>query len=167
VRPTLLSAFQLSGLFSAVVLLANCCGYSTRSLLPSHLRTVAVTPAENATAQPGLGEELTDALVTAFNADRNLRVTNIEAASLVVTARVETYSRSAASYTGNQEVSAYELLLGARVEAHDQVRDEDFYTGSSSVRTTYDPTAMPEEQAAREAVTRLAREIVRQVLTAW
>ncbi len=153
--------------FPAALLLANCCGYSTRSLLPSHLRTVAVTPAENATAQPGLGEDLTDALVVYFNADRNLRVTNLEAAHLVITARIETYSRSAASYTGEQEVSAYELLVGARVQAHDQVRDEEFYSGSPSVRMTYNPAALTEEQAGREAVNRLAREIVRQVLTAW
>ncbi len=154
-------------LFPALALIAGCCGYSTRSLLPSHLRTVAVSPAENATAQPGLGEALTDSLIAAFNRDRNLRVTNIEAANLVVTARVETYSRSAASYTGNQEVSTYELLLAARVQAHDQVRDEEFYSGSSSVRTTYNPAAKTEEQAAVEAVGRLAQEVVRQVLTAW
>jgi hypothetical protein len=126
-----------------------------------------VPPVENTTAQPGLGEDLTEALIAAFNADRNLHVTNIEAANLIVTAKVETYSRSAASYTGSQEVSAYELVVGARVEAHDQVRDEDFYSGSVSARITYNPGVRTEEQAARDAAARLAQEIVRRVLTAW
>jgi hypothetical protein len=158
---------MLRTLPSLVLLLVACCGYSTRSLLPSHLRSAAIVPADNATVQPGLGEALTDSLTAAFNADRNLRVTNVENADLVVSTKVETYSRSAASYTGEQAVSAYELSLGARVQARDQVRDEDFYSGSVSVRVTYDPNVKTEEQAAQEAIKKLAAEIVRQVLTAW
>jgi len=152
---------------SIVLLLGGCCGYSTRSLLPSHLRSVAVQPADNTTAQPGLGEELTDALVTAFNSDRTLRVTSVENANLVVTATVDDYSRAAASYTGEQVISAYEIVVSARVQAQDQAREEEFYSGNVSARTTYDPNSKTEDQAAREAITRLAGEVVRQILTAW
>jgi hypothetical protein len=155
-----------------LTLLAGCCGYSTRSLLPSHLKTVAVTPATNTTTQPGLAEALTDELTTAFNSDRTLRVTNAEAADLVVTAVVSSYARNASSYTGDQAVSAYEVSVSAQIEARDQTRDEEFYSGTASARFTYDPDATPpnvntEEQAAAEALKKLASEIVRQVQIAW
>lgn len=151
----------------ALALLAGCCGYSTHSLLPSHLRTVAVPPATNTTTQPGLAEALTDSLTAAFTSDRTLHVTNTEAADLVVTTTVSSYNRTASSYTGDQAVSAYELSVSAQVDARDQTRNEQFYKGVASARVTYDPNAKPEEQAAAEAIRKLASEIVRQVQIAW
>jgi hypothetical protein len=157
-----------------MLLLAGCCGYSTHSLLPSHLKTVAVPPATNTTTQPGLAEALTDSLTAAFTADRTLRVTNTEAADLVVNTTVSSYTRTASSYTGDsvQAVSAYELSVSAQVDARDQTRNEQFYKGVASARVTYDPNATPpnvntEEQAAAEAIKKLASEIVRQVQIAW
>jgi hypothetical protein len=131
------------------------------------LKTVGIPPVGNSTTQPGLGDSLTLALTSAFNADRNLRVTNVEDANLVVTVTVSSYSREPASYTGDQNVSAYIIALSAQVQAHDQVRDEDFYTGSASAQVTYDPDAKPEEQAAQAAVSALASEIVRKVESTW
>lgn len=151
----------------ALVLLAGCCGYSTHSLLPSHLKTVAVPPATNTTTQPGLAEALTDSLTAAFTSDRTLHVTNSEAADLVVNTTVSSYNRTASSYTGDQAVSAYELSVSAQVDARDQTRNEEFYKGVASARVTYDPNVKTEEQAAAEAIRKLASEVVRQVQIAW
>ena len=153
-----------------MLLLAGCCGYSTHSLLPSHLKTVAVPPATNATTQPGLAEALTDSLTAAFTADRTLRVTNAEAADLVVNTTVSSYTRNASSYSSEslqQTVSAYELSVSAQVDARDQTRNEQFYKGVASARVTYDPGTKTEEQAAAETIRKLASEIVRQVQIAW
>ena len=161
----------MRGIAIGFLLLAGCCGYSTRSLLPSHLKTVAVPPATNTTTQPGLAEALTDSLTSAFTSDRTLRVTNVEAADLVVNATVSSYVRTPTSYTGDttasQTVSAYDLSVSAQVDARDQTRDEAFYSGVASARVTYDPSAKTEEEAAAEAVKKLASEIVRQVQIAW
>ncbi len=161
----------MRGIVFGFILLSGCCGYSTRSLLPSHLKTVAVPPAINTSTQPGLAEALTDSLTAAFTADRTLRVTNQEAADLVVNTTVSSYSRTPASYTGDQAVSAYELSMSARVEARDRTRDELFYTGVATARFTYNPDVqaggLTEEQAADSTVKKLALEIVRQVQIAW
>ncbi|HTW90676.1 MAG TPA: LptE family protein [bacterium] len=157
----------MRGIALGFLLLAGCCGYSTHSLLPSHLKTVAVPPATNTTTQPGLDQAVTDSLTAAFTTDRALHVTNTEAADLVVNVTVSNYARNASSYTGDQAVSAYQLSLGAQVVARDQTRDEDFYSGNVSVQVTYDPNTKTEEQAAAEAVKKLASEIVRQVEIAW
>jgi hypothetical protein len=153
------------------VLLAGCCGYSTHSLLPSHLKTVAVPPATNTTTQPGLAEALTDSLTAAFTADRTLRVTNTEAADLVVNTTVSSYTRTASAYSSDslkQDVSAYELSVSAQVDARDQTRDEKFYSGTVSDRVTYpNATAKTEEEAAAQAIGKLASDIVRQVQIAW
>ena len=153
-----------------LLFVVGCCGYSTRSLLPSHLKTVAVPPATNTTTQPGLAEALTDDLTAVFTSDRTLHVTNTEAADLVVNTTVSSYTRTASSYSSDslvQNVSAYELSVSAQVDARDQTRNEEFYSGTASARVTYDPSAKTEEQAAADAIKKLAAEIVRQVQIAW
>jgi hypothetical protein len=129
-----------------------------------------VPPATNTTTQPGLAEALTDSLTAAFTSDRTLRVTNTEAADLVVNTTVSSYNRTASSYSSDslqQTVSAYELNVSAQVDARDQTRNEQFYKGVASARVSYDPNAKTEEQAASEAIKKLASEIVRQVQIAW
>jgi HAMP domain-containing protein len=154
-------------LAALLTLFAGCCGYSTRSLLPPHLNSVAVTAAENATARPGAGEDLTQALVSAFNRDRNLRVTALETADLVLTTALSAYSRTATAYDAGQAITGYEIAVSAHVQAEDRVRGENFLDRTVSARVSYDPDAEDEDSAAARALERLAEEIVRQVITTW
>ena len=157
----------------ALLVIAGCCGYSTHSLLPSHIRSVAVVPAENSTTQPDISEALTDSLVAAFKADRSLTLTDAAGAQLLVTSTISSYGRDPVAYVGDQTVNRYKIGIGAAVAAHDQVRDEDFFSGVVSAELTYNPDSTPdiglssEESAQRRAVGKLAREIVRQVVTSW
>ncbi len=150
-----------------ILLAAGCCGYSVRALLPPHLGSVAVPPVENTTTRPGLGDELTDTLTDAFKQDRSLRIAVLENADLVVTANISLYSRVASTYTGEQEITTYDISVSAAVEAEDQVRSETFYKGTAAARVTYDPDSETEEEAATRALSELADEIVRLVITAW
>lgn len=153
--------------FALLAMLAGCCGYSTRSLLPSHLREVAVVPVENNSLQPGIDLLLEDGLVDEFRRDRSLRVTTLEDADLVVTTSISSYSREPSAYTGEQQVTTYDISIGCSYEAEDRVRNETFHTGTASARVTYDPTGEQEDDAARRAVGELAEQIVRAIVTAW
>ncbi|MEO0005213.1 MAG: LPS assembly lipoprotein LptE [candidate division WOR-3 bacterium] len=158
---------KLELFITAIFLTVISCGYSTRSLLPPHLKTVAITAVENSTTQPGLAEELSLVLPRVFNSDRNLRVTSLENADLVVSITLTGYSRTAAAYDAEQTISAYEISLAAQVEAQDQVRNEPFFSGTISTRISYEPERKSEEDALSEAIEKLAREITRQIITAW
>lgn len=149
------------------LLLLGCFGYSTHSLLPPHIRTVGLTDVENSTTRPGLAEELDAALLRAFASDRSLRVTSIDKADLVVSVNVNSYSRSPSTYDASQRITSYDIIISAAVSARDAVRDEDFFTASVSARSSYDPQSREEDYAARDAVTKLAGEIVRQLVSAW
>jgi len=154
-------------LFCCVTLVLSCCGYSVRSLLPPHLRTVAVPPCQNSTMQPGLDDQFTDLLATAFNSDRSLRVTALEQANLVVTANITSYARDASAYDTSQTISTYDLTAAVQIDAEDQVRDEVFFSGIVSERVSYDPAAETEDAAATRLMQALASEVVRRVITAW
>ncbi len=152
--------------FPLLLLLLHC-GYSTRSLLPSHLRTVAIASIENFTTQPGLAEEIGIILPRVFNSDRSLRVTNVEQADLIISLMVVNFSRTPAAYDADQNISAYEITLSAEVEAVDQIRNEPFFSGLLTSRISYNPENKNEEDVRREAVEKLCREVVRQVITKW
>lgn len=154
--------------FCCLLVISLCgCGYSTRSLLPSHIRRVAIVSVTNATTQPGLAEELTDSLNTAFRADRNLQVTGVENAELLLSVNITTYSRVAAVYDAAQAISGYELSITANFESEDRLRNEQFTSGPASARLVYDPASMDEPTAASRVIGQLARDIVRGIVTAW
>jgi ABC-type phosphate/phosphonate transport system substrate-binding protein len=151
----------------AVLLLAAGCGYSTRSLLRSDLQRVAILPVENSTNQPGIGDEMTDLFAEAFNRDRSLKVTALDAASLVLSAKLTSYTRSAAAYAGDETITLYEVAIGVAVTCEDRARGEEYYSGSLSTRVTYDPDAEVEEAAATRCLTQLADDVVRAIVTKW
>jgi hypothetical protein len=135
----------------ALLLLADCCGYSTRSLLPPHLRTVAVPAVENVTSRPGGGDDLTQTLIRAFNRDRNLRVTAIETADLVLTTTLSSYSRTATAYDASQAISGYEIAVAAKVQAEDRVRGESFLDRVVSTALSRAAPAWPNTRVARSS----------------
>ena len=168
-RAHLCSSVFIRGFIAVCCLLPafSCCGYSVRSLLPPHLRTVAVPPVQNSTLQPGLDDQLTDLLTAAFNSDRSLHVTTLEKTDLAVNVTVTAYSREASVYDENQTISTYDLTATAQVEAHDHVRDESFFSGPVSEKINYNPASETEDAAATRLMQALAAEIVRRVITAW
>ncbi len=167
----LLTSYLASMVLTAILILG--CGYSTHSLLPAHIRKVAILPSENTTTQPDLAEILTDSLIAAFRTDRTLLVTSEPEAQLTVATTVASYSRDPVAYTDAQSINRYRLAVSATVQAVDRTRDETLFDGSISADLTYNPDSLPstglsaEETAARRLLGKLAREVVRQVLTTW
>ncbi len=148
-----------------LILLA--CGYSTRSLLPVHLKTVGIEPVENLTLQPDLGDILESSLREEFTHDRNLRVVDRDRADVMLRIQLVSYSREADAYTGDQRISSYRISAAASLSALDRVRDEPLYAGSIGAQLSYDPNSGTEEVAQRQLMTKLARDAVRVLLLAW
>lgn len=145
----------------------NGCGYSVRSLLPSHIRTIAFKSVENSTTQPGLAEELLLQLPVALSYDRNLRISSLDQADLVLQALITGFYRTASAYDAAQNIIAYEITVSAQIDVYDQSRNEPFYSGTITSRISYDPASKTDESAITEAIGKLAQEIVRQIITAW
>ncbi|MCX7785811.1 MAG: LPS assembly lipoprotein LptE [candidate division WOR-3 bacterium] len=154
--------------FLAVMfLILSCCGYSTRTIVPSHLKTVAVPIVGNETMKPGLGDLLTDQLITDFNKERSLRVTSLDKANLILNCKITNYDRSPQSYTSSQEVLVWKITLSAYVEAEDKVEDTFLYQGDVSTFITYDAQSESEDIGIDRAIKKLSQEILRKVLTTW
>ena len=145
----------------------GCCGYSTHSLLRSDLQRVAILPVDNSTSQPGIGDEMTELLAAAFERDRRLRVTALDAADLAISVGLLSYTRAPVAYSGDEIVTAYDITISAAVTCEDRTRSEEYYSGSLTARATYEPDSEPEESAATRCLTILSDDIVRAIVTQW
>uniref|UniRef100_A0A7C6EBY9 LptE family protein n=1 Tax=candidate division WOR-3 bacterium TaxID=2052148 RepID=A0A7C6EBY9_UNCW3 len=154
------------GLYFSLFALSGC-GYSTNALIAPHLKTIAIPLVENQTMRPGLGEALTDSLISAFTRDRHLRVTNIENAHLVLECRITGYNRTPQAYDEKQNVYAYQVTIDANCKAEDKVKSEIVWEEPVSAWITYDPKQESEEKGIEKVIAKLASEIVRRTITSW
>jgi hypothetical protein len=152
-----------------LVILIGCCGYSTRSTLPSQYKSIAIPVADNQTVKPNLGDILTDQLINDFTKNRNLSITPIDRADIVLECRITNYERSPQSYTANQEVIAYRITLNALVKTIDRTKSdaEPLYDDNISVWITYDSQSETEDIGIARVIEKISIEILRKVLTTW
>ena len=157
----------MSKYFIYFIVLIISCGYSTHSILPSNLKTIAIPVVSNQTIKPGLGDMLTSQLIDDFTADRNLKVTPIDKANIVLNCVVKNYEKTPQSYNADQTVIAYRITLTAGVVATDNIKSASLWEGDISSWITYDAASETEDIGIARAIEKLSQDILRKTLTAW
>lgn len=157
-----------------VPLLAGC-GYTLRSAVPSHIKTLAIPVLQNNTIEYALSEEVTQALVDGFLADRHLRVTGERDANAVLRGTLLSYRNRVFGYTREERATEYEVVLVVQVTFRDLVKNRDLWKEDAlTVRTTYNVSpvgagdvARTETEARREVIAKLADQIVSRTVQGW
>lgn len=161
------------------------CGYTTKSLLPSNIRSVYVAPVKNTidlsseisdknrfrVYRPGVEVDLGNAIINRFIFDGNLKIAKPEKADAVVEAKLTEYRRDALRYSGGDDVQEYRLsikldvaVLEARTHKilwHEQevVGDTTFFLSG--------PLALTEDEALTKVVDDVARRVVEKTIELW
>jgi len=151
-----------------ITFLFSCCGYTTHSILPSNIKTIAIPIATNQTIKPGLAEALTEQLISDFTQDRTLKIDNINRANIILDCTIKNYERSPQSYTANQEIIAWKVALEADINVKNSTKSESLslFKGNISSWITY-PADSTEDYGTNKAIGKLSQEILRKVLTSW
>ena len=166
--------FGLCGLMTS-------CGYSTRSLLPSGIKTIHIAPFKNRitytnektpeTYIPLLEVKIRNAIADRFLFDGNLKVQQSEQADLILKGELLSYRRDALRYTDNQDVQEYRISVEVSLKMWDQKRNELFWEEPSFIGdTTYfvsGPSAKSETVALEDALKDLARRVVERTIEDW
>ena len=112
---------------AAVTLSVSGCIYSfAGGGLPSHIRTVAILPFDNQTAEPSLTQEVSEAIREAIEQRLGLRAASEETADAVVRGRVSQYTADIplTFQSGNQArsvtVTRRRVQISISVEIYDQ-----------------------------------------------
>ena len=160
--------------FLGILFLAAGCGaYHLGTTLPSNLQTVYVPTFENKTYQPGIEVDITNAVITRYRQDGNLRPVSEDEADTVLRGEIIGWRRRVMGYTGvdDTEVEEYRLYVIAVITFVDRTTGESLIT-RQQVRGHTDffvENDLPdEENAARpKAYKDLARRIVDQTVSIW
>lgn len=139
--------------------------------LPGHIRTVAILPFDNQTAEPSLTFEVTEAVTEALEGRLGLRSASEATADAIVRGTITQYAPDIplSFQTGearNVNVTRRRVQLSLSVEIYDQLEDRVLWQRSSlTVDGEYSP---PDESQGREAaLEKLVTDIVDGAQSQW
>jgi hypothetical protein len=142
----------------------SCCGYSTRSLLPGHMRELNVKLFENATVKTGLDELATQAVTEAFRTGSGLKLTAEKQADIVIEGRVANYVKEPYVYTGALNITQYKVTVSFWARCLDQAKNSVFWEGEVSDWALF---TSDENQGISDAMKKTAQKLVTTILTNW
>ena len=137
-------------LFAGAVLHAGC-GYTVSSVLPAHIKTIAIPTFANNTVENGLAGDVTESLINGFLADKRLRLERERDSDSILRGTILAYRNRVYAYTSQEVATQYEILLVAQVAFHDVQKNKDIWKEDElTVRTTYNVVAVGSEPAKTE-----------------
>lgn len=156
-------------------LLAGSCAYTTSTaLLPSHLKTVAIPVFENTTGEYTLPQEITDAVLARFVQDNHLKVVDERSADCVVRGRVTGYRNAVFGFSTTNRAQEYRVTITVSVVFKDQVRNREMWREDEMVKTANyyvqdvpGQTAKTELDGRKEAIQKIADEIISRSTQGW
>ncbi len=172
--------------YSCLILLvlsfiAISCGYTSRSTLPSSLRTIHVEPFKNNVLYdqeggrnvylPLLEQKVRNEVINRFLFDGALKIANIDKADLILKGELKNYERVALRYTDNDDVEEYRVTITVSLELWDRKKQELVWSESSfSGEATFfvvGAQAKSEDAAVQDAMVDLGRRIVERTVEDW
>lgn len=161
------------------------CGYTQKSLLPEHIKTIHVAPVKNTidlssevsqkdqfrVYRPGTEVDLTNAIINRFIFDGNLGIARPGSADAVVEAKLIDYRRDPLRYSEADDVQEYRLSVTIDIEVY-EAKDHKvlWHEANLTGDTTFflsGPRAISEDDAASKAVEDVARRVVEKTIEIW
>ena len=169
-----------------IILCLSGCGYTTKTLLPEHIKTIYIDNFKNSINiaaeitnkrpyklySPGLENQVTRAIADRFTFDGNLKVVKSrEEADAVLSGELLEYTKEPLRYDQNDEVTEYRVRVVVSVKFLDlkdnKIIWQDGQFGGESNQRTEGSLVKTEQAAIDEAVTDLARRVIEKTIEVW
>lgn len=152
----------------AILTLVAGCGYSLRSSLPSHIKTIHVPVLVNRTQEPGIENLITQALVQAVITSGRVAIApSAQTADAVMEGAIVEYGVTALAFDRNANVTQYRLRIALSLTLRDRAKDAVLWRQDRVEDRADFPVAGPvnltiaqEDLALRRAAVDVARAIV-------
>ena len=149
--PPAISPRRLTLALVAGAVLHAGCGYTVSSVLPAHIKTIAIPTFANNTVENGLAGDVTESLINGFLADKRLRLERERDSDSILRGTILAYRNRVYAYTSQEVATQYEILLVAQVAFRDVQKNKDIWKEDElTVRTTYNVVAVGSEPAKTE-----------------
>jgi hypothetical protein len=157
----------------ALLLLAGCMYSFVGGGLPRHIRTLAVLPFDNTTAQPLLESEIEARMQDELPRNLGVRLAAENAADAVVRGRIIGYDEVASSVRPSQQddrvpVVQRQVRITYEAEIYDMREDRSLWRAQSqAVIGNFQPDSESIEQGRSRAVQELVRRVVEGAQSQW
>ena len=169
----------------------SCMYYSMAGSIPAHINSIAIPIVENQTAEFGMSESVTENLLVKFNEENILRVTDEDQATSILRGTITRVSDAPYTFTKEEAVTEYRFTVHMKVEWYDVREDKNLLEKSFSGWGAYglsgdissdaidndgdglidgeddDEFGDPSEFATTVAVTKIAEDILNEIMTSW
>ena len=171
-----MNALRTISALSLLAASAGSCAYSTSAaLLPPHLKTVAIPVFENGTTEYSLPQEITDAVILRFVQDNHLKVVPERSASSVIRGKVVGYRNGVFGFSEQVRAQEYRVTITVSIVFKDLVKNREVWSEAALTKTSNyyvtpvpgDTTAHTEVDGRREAVLKIADEILARSVQGW
>ena len=154
-------------LMVCLTLLTMQCGFYSfsGSTLPPHIKTVAVPLFEDKTAEFGIDQQMTDALIEAIIMDNTLQIADMKDANALLTGIITKVEERAGSYSQDEEASDFNIYVSVKITFEDRVKRRVMWEKSWSEFGTFEPG--DRQIGLDDAIEKLTTEIINQMVSNW
>lgn len=159
----------LLGLISGMALTAVGCGiYSfSGSTIPGHIKTVSVPLFEDATAEFGVDQEITDALIEAITKDNTLKIAGVRNSDSILRGKISSITDRAGQYDGNETASDFRITVTVQVVFEDVEKHTSMWEETFSQYGEYDNQDTRRDDGITKAIDKLTTEIINRTVSGW
>ena len=143
------------------------CPYSFSPKGKLDINSVAIQRFENNTAEFGIEDRMTDAVIDAFIADGTMRVLPSDQAEAILEGALVSYNRRPYEYDELDQVTSYVVEMDFIIHLKKPGDDSDFWTETMSQRGVYDLLTETEEDARLKAINLLVEAIINRTTKSW
>lgn len=147
----------------------SCSPYSfSGSSVPGHIKTIAIPLLENNTAEFGLTEQVTDALLDDFIKENILQIVDQKDSDSVMRGTILKVSDVPYTFDENEEVQEFRVTISAKIIWYDKLNQINLFEGNIKGWGVY-AASTPEDriEGLDDAVERLVTEVLNQTLSGW
>ncbi len=145
----------------------SCGYYSFSGSTLVGIETVFVPIFSNNTTEFGLEERLTDALIAAINAERNLSIGDRGKTDAIIEGRIVRVSDSPLTYTAGEQVSEYRVSITVHIKFEDLNKRKVLMEEDFSAFGEYDYPAGDRDAAIQKALQKLSQDIINKAISGW
>lgn len=151
------------------VLMSSCGFYSFSGSLAPHLNTVAIPLFDDRTAEFGIKEALTDALIEEFTRDNTLKIADRSSADILLEGTIVSVDDRAGAYDQNERVQDVKVYLTVKVKCEDMVKRKLLWEERLTQWGAYDPSLGPDarNEGVEEAIEKLTADILNKTVAGW
>lgn len=164
------SAIVLAGLSIGLgALLCGCGAYSFSGAVAGDIKSITIPLFDNQTAEFGIQETITDALIAGFQREGILKVVDETRADAILHGTILRIDDTPNTYTADEQVSEYRFQITCEISLENARTGEDLWKQTFSTWGNYPYTgSLADRQTGMdEALRKLTEDILNRIVSNW